>query len=440
MKIMNKLSLLLLLASSVLLGWLLFNPNISSGHIETIGTKYHHISGMALESCPNVAAAFDNLFERGQESGASFSAFWRGKKIFDLWGGNRTDNGSPFRKDTLVNSFSVSKGLHSLVLAMLQSRTGFEYTDRVSSHWPEFARNGKENMTIEILASHRGGLLALNNYIHNNATFNSTYLDSILAETYPAWIPNGALAGYHPVSIGWFIDALVRRIDPAQRNITRFLSEEFKNFSGIEDLELHFHPKYDKNYRLAYATSARFQNDFNAYTSYLCESHSYLPSTYTYYKDLFCKAWTNPIQINADVFGLNKQENRHVFVPSEFLWTTARTMAAIYGIVASDDKRNLILSDKALEEATVEVYRGFDLMTFVKEASYTRAGFEKPTPTNPFAPNNNSFGRAGLGGQLAFADLDNQLGFAFLTRDMKRYNPNGYLLAKEVYDCIKKLK
>lgn len=50
-------------------------------------------------------------------------------------------------------------------------------------------------------------------------------LDKALAATAPLWQPGTAM-GYHMVSIGFYVDALVRRVDPKGRTVGQFFQEE----------------------------------------------------------------------------------------------------------------------------------------------------------------------------------------------------------------------
>lgn len=54
---------------------------------------------------------------------------------------------------------------------------------------------------------------------------NKSAMDKVLAETEAAWEP-GTAHGYHTLSIGPYVDALVRRADPKKRSIGKFFHEE----------------------------------------------------------------------------------------------------------------------------------------------------------------------------------------------------------------------
>ena len=40
-----------------------------------------------------------------------------------------------------------------------------DFEDKISKHWPEFAQNGKENLTVEQLMRHEAGLMTMRKQI-----------------------------------------------------------------------------------------------------------------------------------------------------------------------------------------------------------------------------------------------------------------------------------
>ena len=58
----------------------------------------------------------------------------------------------------MVNVFSTTKGVSSIALAPAHSRGPFDHDKNVSTYWPEFSENGKEDVTVRQLLSHQAGL------------------------------------------------------------------------------------------------------------------------------------------------------------------------------------------------------------------------------------------------------------------------------------------
>ena len=66
----------------------------------------------------------------------------------------------PWQDDTLVNIWSVTKGILALAIAISVERGQLRYGDPVARIWPEFAENGKDHVTLDLVMSHRAGLHA----------------------------------------------------------------------------------------------------------------------------------------------------------------------------------------------------------------------------------------------------------------------------------------
>lgn len=76
--------------------------------------------------------------------------------IVDLQGGYADKaSGRKWTPDTRTVVFSTTKAVGAVCVAMLVDRGHITYDDKMSKIWPEFAQNGKENITIDWLMSHR---------------------------------------------------------------------------------------------------------------------------------------------------------------------------------------------------------------------------------------------------------------------------------------------
>lgn len=144
--------------------------------------------------------------------------------------------GRPWQQDTLVNVYSCTKAMANLCVMHLVDRGLCTYADRVALHWPEFAHSGKENVTIEELLSHQAGLCYLDGAkISQEMLMEWTRavqagaahpLAGRLAKQAPAWPLGKGAFGYHPLTVGFYVSELVRRIDPRGRGVRRYLHEE----------------------------------------------------------------------------------------------------------------------------------------------------------------------------------------------------------------------
>ena len=65
---------------------------------------------------------------------------------------------SKFDEDSITTIFSSGKCVASVLMAILVDQGLIEYEKPVAEYWPEFAQNGKENITVEEVLRHEAGL------------------------------------------------------------------------------------------------------------------------------------------------------------------------------------------------------------------------------------------------------------------------------------------
>ncbi|HSH11388.1 MAG TPA: serine hydrolase domain-containing protein, partial [Ilumatobacter sp.] len=121
-----------------------------------------NISGHADEGFGAVADAFAANFEHHDELGAGFSLYVDGVPRVDLWGGVAdTATGAAWTDRTLQLVFSTTKGAAAICVAKLVQVGKLGYDDPVAQHWPEFAANGKGDLTVGQMMSHQAGLIGI---------------------------------------------------------------------------------------------------------------------------------------------------------------------------------------------------------------------------------------------------------------------------------------
>lgn len=419
--IMQKFILLVLLIISV---FAIRDCTHSNNQLVNV-TGFNNIKGSIHPNFYNLTYVYESLFATGLEKGSTFATYRKGCKIVDLYGGNQTDQGVPWSRSTLTNAFSVSKGILATVITILKTQNEgtvkeFKFSDKVTKFWPAFGQNGKQDVTISELLSHRAGLSRftyLNGtvaYVQAYQTTNSTYMDSLIEQTVPAWnLTTKLLAGYGSITTGWTFDGLIRRLDLTGRNAEQVLFDAAQTVPELSGVEFYYTPNATLDSRIADLTNATFQASVNYLVGLIC--------TYPIYPGFpvgfLCGNLKVISDIGNDVFSTNNGSYRYItYAPAAYLYTTAKSLAQIYSLLA-DSEPNLLVSDEALHKATKTVWIGYDLVT-TNAQNETNAGYEKPYPANNFSPNPEAFGRYGLGGQICFADKDYKVSACYLTRNM----------------------
>ncbi|MFM9225550.1 MAG: serine hydrolase domain-containing protein, partial [Actinomycetota bacterium] len=155
-------------------------------------------------------SAFRDNFATGTEIGAGLCVRVHGRTVVDLWGGSARADGTPWGPDTMVNSFSVGKGVLGVVTAMCVDRGLLGWDDPVADHWPEFDVHDKGSVTLTDLLGHRAGLPAIRRLLADGTMLEWDTMCAHLAAERPWWLP-GSQHGYHVNTFGFLVGEVLRR-------------------------------------------------------------------------------------------------------------------------------------------------------------------------------------------------------------------------------------
>lgn len=355
-----------------------------------------------------VRAAFERNLLARRELGAGCALVQRGRPVVDLWGGVRdVASGARWARDTLVLVYSVSKGLAAAALALLHARGLLDYEALVARYWPEFGQAGKEAITVRQLLAHQAGLAAIDQRLDAACIADRARLDTLLARQRPAWVP-GTRHAYHAISLGFYQDALARRVDPEQRSIGALVRAEIGRHFGdalfiglpegvpgervapierIHPWRLFLHP---------FALSPRFG----------------LALAWPW--SLTAKSVRNPrLRHPAE---LDAPALRRLELASSNGYATARALASMYGSLATNGAPLGIGPDTlaALWEPPRSTPRGEWDAVFKRKTAFS-LGFMKPSAGFRFGASGAAFGAPGVGGSFAYADPDRGSGYAYVT-------------------------
>ena len=389
-------------------------------------TRSNAISGFVKPRFEAVRTAFLDNFERRHELGAACCVYYRGEKVVDLWGGIRNKaTRDLWEENTMVLVASATKGLAAMAMALGESHELFDYDERISKYWPEFAQKGKDGITIRQLLAHQAGLFALDERVDTRVEADLDKLAVILARQRPAWEP-GTRQGYHAITLGFYESELLRRVDPKHRSLGLFFREEIASPLGL-DFYIGL-PEDIPNARLSrtYMTNPSLASIKAAPLSLML-------------------AVMNPrSRIRRALWGELLEDREHVYprkveVPSGGGIGTARAMAKAYGVFANGGKE-LGLREETLEQLmapAIPPTRGFYDEVMKLKGMQMSLGFMKPSPENPFA-HPSSFGMLGFGGCIGFADPHAKVGFAYVPNRTDTYlmDPRQNALRRAMYHSI----
>ncbi|HJQ65409.1 MAG TPA: serine hydrolase domain-containing protein [Gemmatimonadales bacterium] len=384
------------------------------------------IYGMVAPGFEAVRAEFERNFAERGDIGAAVAAYWRGEKVVDLWGGYRTPEGdTPWHEDTMVVVMSTTKGLAAMTLAVANARGWLDYDATVASFWPEFAEHGKGQVTVRQLLGHEAGLVLLDEQLTLEKLHDLDYVARLLARQQPAW-PPGTRHGYHTMTIGLYMQEIIRRVDPAHRTLGRFFEEEI-----AVPLDLEFYIGLPRGIPAARVATIKTLSRWRGLLAL-----RYTPPAIT------MKMIRPGSLLRRSFVGLGADPNDRLYleaeVPAGNGVGTARAIARAYscfaeggaelGITAETFSR---LTAPAVMKGTVDVVLGVP--------SYFSLGFLRPGPEVTFGSSPRAFGAPGAGGSFAFADPDARLGYAYVMNKLDFYlenDPREKALREAVYRAI----
>lgn len=359
----------------------------------------------------------ENAAARG-ELGAAVAVVAEGHTVVDLWCGwadaARTRR---WRRDTLVDVFSVGKAVAGLCVLGVVSRGLLDLDEPVRRCWPEFAAAGKEHVTVRQLLSHTAGLAAISRQLPDGALYDWEQVTGALAEQEPWWTP-GEGHGYHVHTFGYLCGELVRRATGA--SIGSFLEREI---AGPLGAELSFGlPPAKRGRRAEYVFEPGFGRR-RARDAARREGDLRLRE----------RAYRNPP--GATGLGtVNSEAWQDAELPSANLHADARSIAALYAELLDGGGR--LLQRDVLEQATAEWASGTDLV--LGRPSRFGLGFQLSQPERPLGRGGGGFGHFGAGGSLGFADPDACVAFGYaMNRGGAQWqDPRNRALVDALYDSL----
>ena len=342
---------------------------------------------------PVLAAFADNVALRGDTS-ASCAVYFDGQRVVDLWTGAATG----YTPDSRTCVFSVSKGITTLCLLMAVDDGLLELDAPVVRYWPEYAAGGKEHTTVRQLLAHRAGLPWPERDLSIRQLEQWDPVPAALASQSPAWEPGAAYA-YHPLTFGWLAGEVLRRA--TGKRPSQWLQERI---AGPLALNVGFgRPSQDPTYR-AMADPLPVTDLMAAAALEQLARHP----------DLVQAMSLGGVLDPGDLFNTgNRDDVMSCEMPAANLVSSARSLAQLYA-AASGELDGIQLVSPATVRDAMRVQSEGQPFVGIDEGNRWGAGFMITSRRRPMT-GEGSFGHDGDGCHLAFGNLDQRLGFGYVT-------------------------
>ncbi|QFU92196.1 serine hydrolase domain-containing protein [Amycolatopsis sp. YIM 10] len=258
--------------------------------------------------------------------------------------------------DRISVTMSGTKALVAICAHLLAERGDLDLGAPVTHYWPEFGTA----MPVAFLLSHRAGLPAFD--LDGEDLLDWDRCVAALAALTPAWAPGTAFA-YHSTTYGFLVGEVIRRVTGT--TVGRFFDEELARPLGLD---------------LWIGLPAARENR------------------------------VSPIGPNRTALAelLTTRAGRAAEIPSANGIGDARSLAKLYSSVL-----NGLLKPATLDRACTPQTDGLPTPAVMPHPQRFSLGFELPRSASPLL-GPASFGHAGAGGRLGFADRETGLAVGYV--------------------------
>lgn len=329
--------------------------------------------------------------------------YHRGECVVDVAGGSFTLDGGSYDRDTLQLVFSTTKGITAIAVAMCVERGLIDYGAKVTTYWPEFAANGKQDATVAQLLSHQCGLITIDGITLAEALDWDT-VTARLAGASPEW-EIGTGHGYHALTYGWLAGELVRRVDG--RSLGTFVAEEIAGPLGVElwiGLPESEEPRVSP---MIGGIGAPADMD---------------PAAREVFEQLLGPNTRGGRALSlSGAFGVegafNRRDVHAAEIPAANAITKASALAKVYAATIGEVDGVRLLQPATIDVVRTQVTPEHEPDLCLHMPTTFGMGFMVAGPFTPYA-GPGSFGHPGAGGSVAFAQPERELGFAYAMNQM----------------------
>ncbi len=396
------------------------------------------VHGTTAKGFERVRDVFEKNFSKRREVGASFCVRIGGEKVVDLWGGVAdSTTGRPWQADTPAVVFSATKGMAALRMLQLTDQGIYDPDAPVAEAWPEFGRKGKERITGRVMMNHRDGLAAIDTPLElADFVGPSTKVHDALVDQEPMWEPDTD-QGYHACSYGPYVSELHHQLTGER------LGKAFReHVSGPLDADVWIGAPDE-----VIGRAARMQviDPKTLATRHIPTALFRHTAEARLYRRLFrpgsevFRAFTNPAMGPERLGAVNDPATLRLELAWMGALATARGLSKVYAAMLGPVDGRRLVSEAAVRPLHRRQSWSKRDRIIQKPLGWSQ-GFLKDE-RRLFSPNAASFGHAGAGGPVGWADPVTGISMAYVMNrmDWRIRSPRCIALCRAVYASVDEL-
>ncbi len=364
------------------------------------------LDGFVDPNYADIAAVLVRQIPQKGLGGSAVCVYHDSRKVVDVWGGTRDDEGNAWLADTTAPSFSTTKGVMSTLVHILVDKGLAAYDDPIAKYWPAFAANGKEAITIRQALCHESGLYRIDELITRaDEILDWEHMKALLAGARPVHEP-GAQHGYHALTYGWLIGGLIEAV--AARPLQRVLQEELVDPLGLDGMFIGM--PHNELYRRAKLTTR------NGVMPPMKQSDGWSDSAREWIERGLARIGIDFSEFRSamalnEPFDWNAEDTVQAMIPAANGQFTARSLARMYAMIANGGEIDgvRLLSEARVREMSKVQSKRRDRVVFIP--MHWRMGYHRAFSLGASAPS--AFGHYGFGGSGGFCDPSRRLSVGF---------------------------
>lgn len=357
--------------------------------------------GMTAKNVESIWRSVEGVYQTGTHPAISFCLRRKGEVVLQRSIGHASGNGPAdhelapkvlMRPETPMCFFSASKAVTALLMHMLNEKKLINLHDPISFYLPEFARNGKKNITIHQVLSHRSGIPGLPEGLPVETLWDNDTIWRLLCDAEPD-SPRGDKLAYHALTGGYILERVVSKV--TDKTIQQVLDERIRKPMGMKYFKYGIDDEYADRVAMNYATGLKPR----------------FPISY-----LIKRALGGPLDLVEDV--TNDPRFLSAVIPAGNIMGTAEEMNRFFQMMLNGGewKGKQIAKEITIRRAIQEVASVQFDRTLMMPMRYSAGLMLGGKPVGIWGANSSAcYGHIGLINKMAWADPRREISVSLMT-------------------------